>query len=409
MKINRVIIIVLDGFGCGEMPDAGKFGDNGANTLANVAKAVGGMDLPNLSALGLCRLGPAGATCRNDPADITGSFGRMFEQSVMKDTNVGHWEIAGLITKNPFPTYPNGFPKEIIEKFEKLTGRKTLGNYASSGTEILKKLGEEHVKTGSPIVYTSADSVFQVAAHEKVIPLKELYRICRIAREQVMIGEHRVGRIIARPFIGEPGNFKRTSNRHDYGVPPGEETLLDKIKKAGGDVLAVGKIEDIFSGQGITRAVHTENNSDGIDKTVQYMKESATAGAGFSQFRDSGAKPELIFTNLVDFDMLWGHRRDVKSFYNGLREFDARLGEILSAMKDDDALFITADHGNDPTYVKHTDHTREHVPLLVYGRKLKKGIDLGLRRSFADLGQTAADMLGVERLHAGESFKETLI
>ncbi|MEW6041723.1 MAG: phosphopentomutase [Elusimicrobiota bacterium] len=393
MKIKRAIIIILDGFGCGEMPDAEKFDDTGANTLGNIAKAVGGMELPNLSKIGLCRIGPAGSTCKKEPLEITGAFGKMSEKSVMKDTNVGHWEIAGLITTKPFPTYPDGFPKEVIEKFESHTGKKTLGNYASSGTEIIKKLGEEHVNTGNPIVYTSADSVFQIASHEEVIPLEELYRLCKIAREQVMVGEHRVGRIIARPFTGKPGNFKRTSNRRDYGVPPHGETLLDKVKKAGGDVLAVGKIEDIFSGQGITRAVHTENNSDGIDKTLQYIGESASAKG-----------PELIFTNLVDFDMLWGHRRDVKAFYRGLVEFDLRLNEILSAMRADDILFITADHGNDPTYVKHTDHTREYVPLLVYGKKIKSGVDLGTRESFADLGQTIADLLGVERLSAGASF-----
>ncbi|MDI6641424.1 MAG: phosphopentomutase, partial [Elusimicrobiota bacterium] len=283
-------------------------------------------------------------------------------------------------------------------------GRKTLGNYPCSGTEIIKQLGEEHMKTGYPIVYTSADSVFQIAAHEEVIPIEEQYRICKIARE-MLIGEHNVGRVIARPFIGRNStDFCRTTNRKDFGLPPPEETLLDKIKNSRGEVVGIGKIEDIFAGQGLTKSIHTKNNQEGIQKTIESILNSQTPPES-----SSGLNSKLIFTNLIDFDMLWGHRRNIQAYYNGLKEFDNALPEIIKAMSDDDVLFITSDHGNDPTYTKHTDHTREYVPLLVYGKKLKQAVNLGIRTTFADLGQTIAEMFGIEKLQNGESFRKEII
>jgi phosphopentomutase len=317
----------------------------------------------------------------------TGCYARFREASNGKDTTTGHWEMGGVVSEVAFPTYPNGFPSDVIEKFEKLTGRKVIGNKPASGTAILDELGEEQMKTGNAIVYTSADSVFQIAAHEEIIPLEELYKMCEIARE-MLAGEHGVARVIARPYVGEPGNFSRTPNRRDFSLIPPYDTVLNKIKNTGLDVIGVGKIEDIFCGQGITEAIHTKDNMDGVDKTLDYMKKDNKG---------------LIFTNLVDFDMKWGHRNDFKSYAKGLEEFDLRLKEIIEAMKESDVLFITADHGCDPT-MPGTDHSREHVPFLAYGKCLKENVNLGTRNSFADMGQTVAEILKVEKIKNGESF-----
>lgn len=388
--IDRVIWIVLDSVGMGEMPDAEKFGDVGANTIGNISKAVGGLKLPNMVKLGLGNIeNIKGVETSESPI---GCYARFREASNGKDTTTGHWEMGGVISEKAFPTYPNGFPKEVIEKFEKLSGRKAIGNKPASGTAILDELGEEQMKSGSVIVYTSADSVFQIAAHEDVVPLEELYKICRIARE-MLTGEHAVARVIARPFVGEPGNFTRTPNRRDFSLLPPYDTVLNKIKNAGLDVIGVGKIEDIFCGQGITEAIHTKDNMDGVDKTLDYMKKDNKG---------------LIFTNLVDFDMKWGHRNDFKSYAKGLEEFDARLKEIINTMKESDILFITADHGCDPT-MPGTDHSREHVPFLAYGKQLKENVNLGTRNSFADMGQTVAEALKVEKINNGASFLEELI
>lgn len=388
--INRVTILVMDSVGIGALPDAEKFGDLGANTLGNISKVMGGIKLPNLVQLGLGNIDEIEGV--DGIPNPIGSFGRSMEISNGKDTTTGHWEIAGLYIEKPFKTYPNGFPKEIISKFEELTGRKALGNKPASGTEIIEELGQEHMKTGNPIVYTSADSVFQIAAHEEVIPLDELYKMCSIARE-ILKGEDQVARVIARPFIGELGNFTRTPNRRDYSLDPFEKTVLDFASDAGYDVMAVGKIEDIFNGKGITKEVHTKDNMDGVDKTIEYLKTN-TKG--------------IIFTNLVDFDAKFGHRRNPKGYKKALEEFDLRVPEILNNLKDRDMLIIIADHGNDPTY-KGTDHTREYVPVLVYGKNVKGGVNLGTRETFADVAATIADILDLEKPKIGTSFKELII
>jgi phosphopentomutase len=379
--VKRVIIIVLDSMGVGELPDAAEYGDEGSNTLANTAKAVGGLSLPHMQELGLGNITSIEGVPPRDEA--LGAYGRMAEASAGKDTTTGHWEIAGIYSPQPLPTYPNGFPKELIEEYERRIGRKTLGNYPRSGTVIIQELGEEHVRTGYPIVYTSADSVFQVAAHEEVIPIQELYRICQIARE-MLVGEHAVGRVIARPFIGEPGNFTRTERRKDFSILPPEPTLLDRLVAAGHSVMGVGKIEDIFAHRGLSQSVHSPNNMACIDQTLAYMK---------------GSRGGLIFTNLVDFDMLWGHRNDPQGYASGLQDFDRRLPEIMDTMMAQDILFLTADHGNDPT-TPSTDHSREYVPLLAYGNAVKPGVDLGTR---------AAELLGIESLPFGISFAEELL
>ena len=387
----RTIIIVMDSVGCGEMPDAGKFGDFNVNTLGHISESVGGLNMPNLQKMGLGNTtNILGVMPESNP---NAYWGKMMEDSAAKDTTVGHWEITGVVTTHAFPVFSTGFPKEVIEKIEKLTGRAVIGNKAASGTEIIKELGEEHVKTGALIVYTSADSVLQVAAHEEVVPLKELYEICTIIREQVMVGEYAVGRIIARPFLGaDADDFKRTSNRRDFSLLPPEKTLLDYAKEAGYTVAAVGKIHDIFAGQGITESVHTVDNADSMQKTIDYINK---VGDG------------IIFTNLVDFDMLYGHRRNPVGYANALEEFDSQVTGVLEAMREDDILFITADHGNDPTYTRTTDHTREYVPLIVW-KKGCKGGSLGLRMSFADLGQTAAEDLKLKPLHKGVSFLDKI-
>lgn len=388
--VNRVVLIVMDSVGAGELPDAKLYNDEGSNTLGNISKKVGGLKLPNLQKLGLGNIdGIKGFEGEKKPV---GSYGRSLEKSPGKDTTTGHWEIAGLILDQAFPTYPDGFPQDVISEFEKRIGTKSIGNYPASGTVIIQDLGDEHVKTGYPIVYTSADSVFQIAAHEDVIPLERLYEICQIARD-MLVGEHAVGRIIARPFIGSNGDYKRTTNRRDFSLKPIRKTILNNIVEKGLDVCAVGKIEDIYGGYGITKAIHTKSNMDGVDKTIEYMKEP-TKG--------------LIFTNLVDFDMLYGHRNDVEGYANALKEFDARIPEIIDALRDDDVLIITADHGCDPT-TSSTDHSREYIPMLVYGKSIKSGINLGTRESFSDIGKTIGEMLSVPNEISGESFAKDIL
>lgn len=384
---NRIILIVLDSAGIGEMPDAEAYGDQGADTLGH---ALGSREvrIPNLQKMGL-------ANIRRLPVDPvehpTGGFGKAATASRGKDTTTGHWEMSGIITANPFPTYPNGFPPRVIEPFERAIGRTVLGNKAASGTEIIKELGEEHVLTGRPIIYTSADSVFQIAAHEQIVPLEELYRWSRLAREQ-LTGEDEVGRVIARPFIGEPGNFRRTEARQDFAIDPPEDTLLDRLKSAGLAVAAVGKIGSIFCHRGTTEELKAGNNNASVDQTLRALEKT---GRG------------LIFTNLVDFDMLYGHRNDVEGYARALEEFDARLPEIQEAMRDDDLLMISADHGCDPGDVS-TDHTREYVPVLAWGRRVRAGINIGTRTSISDIGQTVAENFGLT-LGAGHSFLREIL
>lgn len=397
----KIVLIILDSFGAGALADAAEYGDAGADTLGHIAEKTPGFNLPNLARLGLYELIKPSARPPFSVEKITGCYGKMAEASKGKDTPIGHWEITGIITERPLPTYPDGFPKDLIEKFEKAIGTKTLGNYAASGTEILKQLGDEHYKTGYPIVYTSADSVFQVAAHEdsKIFGLKKLYEICETAR-RILVYPHNVGRVIARPFVGEPGSFERTSNRHDYAVDPAGETLLDKIRKAGVKVVGIGKIYDIFNGKGVDETIRTRDNRDGMERTLEVLRRAETDS--------SAASKTFVFTNLVDFDMLWGHRRDVAAYYRGLKEFDDFLPRLEEALGPDGVLFLAADHGCDPAYAAHTDHTREYVPLLVTGKGVKKGINLGVRGTFADAGQTIAEMSGAEKLPAGVSFAKEI-
>ncbi|WP_172613723.1 MULTISPECIES: phosphopentomutase [unclassified Neomoorella] len=386
--MDRVIIIVLDSVGVGELPDAGKFGDEGSNTLGNIAATVD-LHLPNMARLGLGNIIPLKGIA--PVAAPAAAYGKMASRTAGKDTTSGHWELAGLILERPFPLYPHGFPPEIIEPFEKAIGRKVLGNKPASGTVIIEELGVEHMRTGYPIVYTSADSVFQIAAHEDVIPVQELYRYCKIAR-QLLTGEHAVGRVIARPFVGEPGHFIRTDRRQDFSLEPPRPTLLDAVISAGLQVMAVGKIKDIFAGRGISRWIHTHDNMDGVDQTCNFMREG---GRG------------LIFTNLVDFDMRYGHRNDVAGYAAALEAFDRRLPELLEALNENDVLVLTADHGCDPT-TPSTDHSREYVPLLVCGRQIRP-VNIGVRPTFADLGATVADLLDVPYNLAGESFASILM
>lgn len=390
MEIDRVVLIVLDSVGVGALPDAVGFGDEGADTLVHVAEAVGGIELPNLEELGLGNIIEiSGVAETNNPA---GAFGRMKEASQGKDTITGHWELAGLISSEPFPTYPEGFPAEVIERFEQQIGREVLGNKPASGTVIIEELGQRHLETGKPIVYTSADSVFQIAAHEDVIPVEELYEICKTARE-ILTGPHAVGRVIARPFVGELGSFERTERREDFSLQPPKETLLDSVSKAGKSVMAVGKIEDIFSERGITDSIHSTNNQEAVQDICKFLT------------RD---KEGLIFANLIDFDQEYGHRNDPQGYAQALEEFDASLPEIIELLTEKDILIITADHGCDPTY-EGTDHTREYVPLLVSGDQIKTGVNLKTRDTFADLAATIADLLEVNEPPAGTSFKEKLI
>ena len=388
--MSRVIWMIIDSVGIGALPDSEKFGDVNVNTLGNIVKNYKDIKLPNMLKLGLGNID--GIDSLEGVESPIGVFGRASEVSKGKDTTTGHWEMTGVLVETPFRTYENGFPKEIIDEFERKTNRKVIGNKPASGTAILDELGEQQMKTGEVIVYTSADSVFQIAAHEEIIPLDELYKMCEIARE-IMMGDNAVARIIARPFVGQPGAFERTSNRRDYSLSPFEDTVLDNIKNSNLDVIGVGKIEDIFNKQGITEAIHTKDNMDGVDQTINYMKKENNG---------------LIFTNLVDFDSKYGHRRDVKGYKEALEEFDARIPEILENMEDDDILIINSDHGNDPTY-KGTDHTREYIPMLICGKNVKSGLNLGTRSSFADIGATVADILNVKMPKHGNSFKNDII
>ena len=393
MGINRVILIVLDSVGIGALPDAAEYGEQDplSNTLANTARAVGGLRMPHFQRLGLGNIVPVEGI---PPAERPlAAYGRMAQGSKGKDTTTGHWEIAGLCSSRPLPTYAHGFPPEVIAAFERQIGRKTLGNYPASGTAIIQELGDEHVRTGCPIVYTSADSVFQIAAHEQAIPLEELYRICQIAR-QILTGEHNVGRVIARPFIGPiDGQYVRTENRRDFSAAPPHPTILDRLRAAGQRVMAVGKIEDIFAHRGISDAIHSTNNMAGVDATLHFMGQ----GSG-----------GLIFANLVDFDMLYGHRNDPRGYADALEAVDARVPELLQAMRASDLFFFTADHGNDPTTTS-TDHSREYVPLLAVGDRVAAGTDLGTRETFADLGATVADVLGIGPIPVGTSFAAQLL
>ena len=384
---NRIALIVLDSAGIGEMPDAEEYGDRGADTLGHTL-ASREVRIPNLRQMGLANIQRLAV---EPVADPLGFFGKAATSSRGKDTTTGHWEMSGIITARPFPTYPNGFPPRVIEPFERAIGQRVLGNKAASGTEIIKELGGEHVETGRPIVYTSADSVFQVAVHEQVVPLEQLYHWCRIARAQ-LTGEDEVGRVIARPFVGEPGNFRRTEARQDFAIDPPEDTLLDLLKSAGLAVAAVGKIGSIFCHRGTTDELKAGNNNASVDQTLRAL---SSTGRG------------LIFTNLVDFDMLYGHRNDVEGYARALEEFDERLPEIQDAMRDDDLLMISADHGCDPADIS-TDHTREYVPILGWGRRARAGVDLGTRTSLADIGQTVAENFGL-KLKTGRSFLQEIV
>jgi len=400
-KITRAVVMVFDGLGAGALPDADAYGDAGSHTIDNVSKAVGGLHIPNLVSFGLGLIEGINAV-EKTPTPIA-SYGRMMETSPGKDTETGHWEMSGVILDKPFPTYPGGFPPEIMERFTKATGYGWLGNYAASGTKIIEELGVEHIRTKRLIVYTSADSVFQVAAHEGVVPVEELYRVCEITRE--LLYEYNIGRVIARPFTGAAdsmGGFRRTEGRRDYSLAPPSETILEKIKAKGQQVIGIGKIGDIFAHRGLTVEAHTKNNMDGIDKTLAALKEFKT---GF------------IFTNLVDFDTLYGHRNDAAGYANALTEADARLPEIMSVLDERDIFIITGDHGCDPT-TESTDHSREYAPLLVYrkgGKRglpssgLKSGVNLGTRGSFADIGATLAEVFSIGGFRAGKSFLKELL
>ena len=388
--IDRIIIIVLDSVGIGELPDAYKFGDEGSNTLVNTAKAVGGLNVPNLESFGLGKIGDIPGVSKE--VDAKAFYGKMIEASAAKDTTSGHWEIMGVITEKPFPTYPKGFPDDVIKAFTTAIGRPILGNKTASGTEIIKELGEEHIKTGFPIVYTSADSVFQIAACEDVIPIESLYEMCNCARD-ILKGKHNVGRVIARPFIVENGIYTRTERRRDFSLPPPEETVLDKAVKKGYEVVGVGKIGDIFAHRGLTREIHATNNRDGVLKTIESIRRDFKG---------------IIFTNLIDFDMRYGHRNNPEGYAEALESFDKSLPEIVDALKAGDVIIITADHGCDPTTLS-TDHSREYVPLLVFGKKLNKPRSLGIRNSFADVGATVSEALLKSRLDKGESFFTELI
>jgi phosphopentomutase len=381
---TRAIVIVLDSVGVGELPDAHEYGDQGSNTLGNIAFAVR-LNIPTLAALGLARVVPLPQVPA--PASPLAAFGRMAERSPGKDSVTGHWELMGLVLDRPFPTFPNGFPPEVIAEFERRIGRAVLGNVVASGTAVIDELGARHIETGSPIVYTSADSVFQIAAHEDTVPIAQLYEWCEIAYEMTVKGMG-LGRVIARPFVGSVGHFTRTSNRHDYAMPPQGETLLDKLTASFVPVTAIGKIRDLFAGKGIGDALPTTSDEHGMDCIERQMDR-----------QDRG----LIIANLVDFDTLYGHRNDVAGYAANLERFDARLSRVIPKLRHDDVLIVTADHGNDPT-TPSTDHSREYVPLLITGEHVSRGVDLGTRASFADLGQTLADIFGVAPLAHGESF-----
>lgn len=381
---RRAIVIVLDSVGAGALPDAALYGDEGSHTLAHIA-AAGPLSIPTLAAIGLgCAVPLAGVPC---PPRPSGAYGRMAERSAGKDSVTGHWELMGVVLERPFPTFPDGFPRSMIEAFESRIGRPVLGNVVASGTAIIDELGLEHIRTGRPIVYTSADSVFQIAAHEAVVPVPTLYEWCEIAYDIAVTGAG-LGRVIARPFVGEPGSFRRTAHRHDYAMPPVQETLLDRLTAHGHQVTAVGKINDLFAGRGIDRAIPTGSDDEGMDALTGCLGDTERG---------------LVFVNLVDFDTVYGHRNDVAGYARNLERFDRRLADLLPHLRPDDLLVITADHGNDPA-TPSTDHSREYVPLLVYGADVRSGVDLGARATFADLGQTLAEVFGLPPLTYGTSF-----
>lgn len=386
MKAKRVFLIVLDSFGIGALPDAARYGDEGADTLSSVRKSEM-LSVPVMESLGLYNI----KGIKGGVKAPLGAYARVAERSNGKDTIIGHWEICGVVSERDLPTYKNGFPQEVIDKFKSITGRDVLCNKPYSGTEVIKDYGDKHVETGALIVYTSADSVFQVAAHEQVVPLEQLYAYCESARE-LLVGEHSVGRVIARPFVGENGVFTRTANRHDYALKPPCKTVLSYIKEAGKQVIAVGKINDIFAGEGISEHRKTASNADGMAKTTEYAARDFMG---------------LCFVNLVDFDQTYGHRRNVEGYAAALTEFDSWLGVFLPTLKEDDVLIITADHGCDPAFTAHTDHTREYVPMLMYGAAVKPK-DLGVLSSFADIGKTVAELLEAQSDTEGESFVSTL-
>jgi len=387
--MKRIFLIVLDSFGIGALPDADLFGDAGANTLESCVSS-GQLQIPNMIAAGLGCID--GVTCLPKIAEPAGAWGRMAEMSMGKDTTIGHWELAGLISPSPLPTYPDGFPEEILAPFREQTGRGVLANAPWSGTEVIEAFGEAHMRTGDLIVYTSADSVFQIAAHEEIVPPEQLYEYCRIAR-RILRGKHGIGRVIARPFVGTPGQFTRTANRHDFSLEPPEATLLDAVKAAGLSVIGVGKIHDIFAGQGLTEFVYNKSNAHGMEHTLRFARKD---------FRG------LCFVNLVDFDSQYGHRRDSRGYARALNEFDAWLPELLEALGEEDLVMITADHGCDPGFAASTDHTREYVPLLALGKGIQPG-NLGTRAGFADLAATVAELLEVNFQTPGKSFADRLL
>ena len=389
MVDRRVFLIVLDSYGIGELPDAAEFGDAGCNTLRSIVSSKE-YATPLMQKMGLGNID--GVDCLEKTKEPMASYGRLAETSKGKDTTIGHWEIAGVISERPLPTYPEGFPQDVLDEFSHLTGRGVLCNKPYSGTEVIKEYGEEHLKTGKLIVYTSADSVFQIAAHEELVPVEELYRYCEIARE-LLQGEHSVGRVIARPFVGEAGNFSRTPRRHDYSLLPPKTTMLDVLQEAGYATKGVGKIYDIFAGKGISDTVRIQNNVDGMEKTFDIMDEDFKG---------------LCFVNLVDFDMLYGHRNDIDGYAAAATTFDKQLAIMVEKMKDRDILMITADHGCDPGFPG-TDHSREYVPFLVYGKDVKAGVNLKTRDSFADIAATIQDIFEVEQKTAGNSFKAEIL
>ncbi len=391
MKYRKITLVILDSLGIGELPDAKNYGDEGANTFKHIAEKMNGLDIPNMENLGLSHIYPIDV--KEKQSNPVGAFGKMKELSVGKDTMTGHWEMMGLKTDIPFNTFPEGFPDKLIKTFEERVNRKVIGNKPASGIDIINEYGEQHINTGDIIVYTSADSVFQIAAHEEVVPLDELYRICEIARELTLDKEYSVGRVIARPFIGKPGSFQRTPNRRDYTVKPPAKTVMNYLVENNYESIAIGKISDIYANEGITKKIKSKSNMDGVDILIEELKNDLKG---------------LIFVNLVDFDMLYGHRRDPIGYGEAIEEFDKRIPEIISEMDENDLLILSADHGNDPTHVG-SDHTREYVPLLIYSKSIKNGIDLGIRESFADIGATIADNFDVRMPEYGKSFLNELL
>ena len=384
-KFNRVIVFVLDGVGVGELPDADQYGDKGSNTMGNLSRKVGGFSLPNMEKIGYGKLTDIQGMDPN--IEAIGAYGKCFELSKGKDSTTGHWEIMGVVSENPFPTYPDGFPEDVIKAFENAVGREILYNKPASGTEIISRYGDEHVKTGKPIIYTSADSVFQIAAHEEIIPLEELYDMCQKARE-ILQGEHGVARVIARPFIGKSGDYRRTPNRKDFSLEPHYDTVMDKMIAKNLTVAGIGKIYDLYGHRGVNKVIKSKSNIDGMNKTLLEM---------------DNVEKGLIFTNLVEFDMLWGHRNDAEGFYKGLQDFDEYLNVFFKKLKPQDLVIFTADHGVDPT-TPSTDHSREYIPVIAIGENVTKNLDLGIRKSFADIGATIAEIFDIEKPEKGTSF-----